>query len=686
MNRVSVLNESKIVKQSDVQQMVDALKLQIQRDFEPIWGIGCDLQFAPGTPPPGTWWLVILDDAAQATVLGYHELTDEGLPLAKVFAKICQDQKLSWTVSASHELIEMLADPNINLSVLHSDDDRTQSFVAYEICDPCEADEFAYKVGEVLVSDFVFPSWFEAAHQPRIRQFDQCGKITAPFQCLRGGYLTSMALTPNAQWRQIDPLVPAGEASTPSRSSLFAIEATRRQRRRGHGNWLHSLRKVQPPASGHDFGLRLVNNGAELALIDSTGGIKSPIDELLKARSAIASRSVSTGSDLNNVVDAALAQIQKVGKLQHLTGDVPDEKEISLVLSALSNPAPTPNMTRAMDLVGVGGYEAIDLGWLESLGDRIITKKFTPFPNHIDRKINPVVEIPDKFKIALAGDWGTGNVSSINIKTQMQRVNPDCTIHLGDVYYAGSAQEQRNNFLTGNAKWPAGSYAAAPSFALNGNHEMYSGGTPYFNDVLAMTAQFSAQQGLSYFALSNKHWLILGLDTSYYAESYFYKKGDLGALQLSWMNQQMAQARSDNKHILLLTHHDGIDIGNDGKTATFQKPLWCQVTQSANGTVPDYWYWGHVHAGIIYSPIAVNGGAIKARCVGHGGVPYAPFGPAEGLGDPKVGVGVIWAESLKANDPKESRRALNGFVQVTLDGETISEKFVDENGNSRYPI
>ena len=46
--------------------------------------------------------------------------------------------------------------------------------------------------------------------------------------------------------------------------------------------------------------------------------------------------------------------------------------------------------------------------------------------------------------------------------------------------------------------------------ALNGNHEMYSGGFGYFKLILP-----AFEQDSSYFALQNEHWLLVGLDTAY---------------------------------------------------------------------------------------------------------------------------------------------------------------------------
>jgi hypothetical protein len=39
-----------------------------------------------GAPvPPKTWLIGVFDNSDQAGVLGYHDLTEDGLPLAKVF-------------------------------------------------------------------------------------------------------------------------------------------------------------------------------------------------------------------------------------------------------------------------------------------------------------------------------------------------------------------------------------------------------------------------------------------------------------------------------------------------------------------------------------------------------------------------------------------------------------------------
>jgi hypothetical protein len=183
---------------------VMALQQQVTNDFHPVWGIDAELKMIPqGTPAtPGTWWLVILDDSDQAGALGYHDLTPDGLPLGKIFAASDLKAGDSWSVTASHELLEMLADPNINLTVFVQDANTTGTLYAYEVCDACEDDSFGYKINNVLVSDFVYPAWFENFREEGSTQFDQMNQIKDPLALLTGGYIGVFSVTDGTGWQQ----------------------------------------------------------------------------------------------------------------------------------------------------------------------------------------------------------------------------------------------------------------------------------------------------------------------------------------------------------------------------------------------------------------------------------------------------------------------------------------------------
>lgn len=143
---VAVINASTVLNADQVKATLPALQTQVHRDFAPAWGVDADLSFVPpgSKPPPTAWWLTVLDDSDQASALGYHETTNEGLPLAKVFARTAMQDGVNWTVTASHELLEMLADPEINLTVFVQPTDTTGTLYAYEVCDACEADQYGY--------------------------------------------------------------------------------------------------------------------------------------------------------------------------------------------------------------------------------------------------------------------------------------------------------------------------------------------------------------------------------------------------------------------------------------------------------------------------------------------------------------------------------------------------------------
>lgn len=205
MISISVINLSTVVSDADVRTAMADLQTQVTRDFAPAWGVDAKLVFVPkdGPPPsPDSWWLVLLDDSDAADALGYHDLTSTGMPLGKIFAKSDLDCGNNWTVTASHELLEMLADPWANRLVPNSPDPAHAIFYTCEVCDACEDEKFGYKIGSTLVSNFVYPQWFEAMASGQVAKLDQLGMIKAPFGLLTGGYIG--ILNPKTGWSQLN--------------------------------------------------------------------------------------------------------------------------------------------------------------------------------------------------------------------------------------------------------------------------------------------------------------------------------------------------------------------------------------------------------------------------------------------------------------------------------------------------
>ena len=319
---------------------------------------------------------------------------------------------------------------------------------------------------------------------------------------------------------------------------------------------------------------------------------------------------------------------------------------------------------------GTGKWQQFDPGWIEAfavyLESLLVGKRpFITAPQ--------TVPIPNTVKIAMAGDWGTGEwrtpsnpAPSTRVRQQIIALKPDVTIHLGDVYYAGTDDQEQQLLVD---LWPAG---PSGSFALNSNHEMYSGGGSYFGAI--GKPPFEKQGGCSYFALENDNWVIVGLDSAHFSpEENLYVNGILFNVnfpneQNSFLMEKGVRAAQDGKKVIVLTHHNGLDDPGANTNALFDQVM--NAFPRIPG--PAYWYYGHQHIAAVYKPTGAAG--VRCRCCGHGALPW---GHASVLASSP---NVAWYENRPAQDPDMPQRVFNGFATITLDGANIQETFYDENG------
>ena len=202
---IAIINKSKFITEKDITPVIKALQTQLDRDFLPVWGLTATLIYAEEhSIPKDVWTIYLLDVPDTEGALGYHEKDTSGIyPTAKVFVGLDIQYKLSWTVTLSHELLEMVADPNINLTAFAQTGNTTGILFAYEVCDACENDKFGYRINGVLVSDFVYPSWFESFWKPKSVKFDHMGLVSKPFELIAGGYIGYFKVGPDSKgWQQ----------------------------------------------------------------------------------------------------------------------------------------------------------------------------------------------------------------------------------------------------------------------------------------------------------------------------------------------------------------------------------------------------------------------------------------------------------------------------------------------------
>jgi len=204
--KIAFINESSVVTDKEVIKVMKAMQTQVNRDFAKYWGVKADLAFytSKKRAPKDSWWLVFFNHPDEADAYGYHDLTSEGFPLGKVFPKLDIDEGNAWSTTVSHEVLEMLGDPSVNLMVNRFSGPKGNILYAYEVCDPCQDPRYSYKINGVEVSDFVTPDWFEQIEHPKGTKFDHLGKIKKPFELLPGGYISICSLRNNKGWVQVD--------------------------------------------------------------------------------------------------------------------------------------------------------------------------------------------------------------------------------------------------------------------------------------------------------------------------------------------------------------------------------------------------------------------------------------------------------------------------------------------------
>jgi hypothetical protein len=163
---LTVINQSSVVLTADLAAAVAAVQKQLSNEFKAAWHI--DATLVIGASPASLfkrilakifrtnaepWPVYIRDHSDKSGALGYHNPGRP--PITYVFAADCAPTapgQLPWTVCLSHEILEMLVDPQLTR--------RSATSQYEEVGDPVET--ATYSIDGVLVTDFVYPSYFDA--------------------------------------------------------------------------------------------------------------------------------------------------------------------------------------------------------------------------------------------------------------------------------------------------------------------------------------------------------------------------------------------------------------------------------------------------------------------------------------------------------------------------------------------
>jgi hypothetical protein len=194
--RVGLMDTTGEIPADTMTAVAAALNVQVTRDLPQFWGVTATVSYLPGKKavPQGIWPVQLVKSLPPGEG-GFH-MTKHNQPYAKVIAT---PGSLEWTIDASHETLEMLVDSAGNRLQTSTgikisgkevvDAPGTQFEYLIEVCDPCEADEFAYSIDGFSVSDFITPHYYDHGKTSGSR-YSFTGKIERPRQLLEGGYIS----------------------------------------------------------------------------------------------------------------------------------------------------------------------------------------------------------------------------------------------------------------------------------------------------------------------------------------------------------------------------------------------------------------------------------------------------------------------------------------------------------------
>ncbi len=203
-HQVALVSEAPSVSFSDVSAVAAALQKQATRDFAPIWQVNATVSAFDTleSVPVDYWPIIVRANIDQPGAAGYHT-DNNGQPFSLVEADA------QWQLTASHETLEMLADPFGNRTIAGSPPPQAPAplsalgRVTYllEVCDPCEDAQFAYGVNGQQLSDFITPHYYDP-NGATGTQYSFRGNIRAPHTVLESGYVSFGNPVTN-EWFQI---------------------------------------------------------------------------------------------------------------------------------------------------------------------------------------------------------------------------------------------------------------------------------------------------------------------------------------------------------------------------------------------------------------------------------------------------------------------------------------------------
>ncbi len=199
---IAVINFSTQLNDQDIQHAIRSVNRQVVEDFMPIWGASrisklhepvsdpADINTLAHEPLYADSVIYLVDEGLLPGALGFHDLNARDLPFGFVFVLDAND----WTVTLSHEVLELIIDPTVNIFVPGPDPRNAANLVlhTYEVCDAVE--RTIYQIDGIAVSNFLTPSYFTVGDAVGTRN-DFLGVDVPSFGVTRNSHIAFLDLS-----------------------------------------------------------------------------------------------------------------------------------------------------------------------------------------------------------------------------------------------------------------------------------------------------------------------------------------------------------------------------------------------------------------------------------------------------------------------------------------------------------
>lgn len=211
---ISVINMADpFVSDADLHSRIRAVNRQLTYDFAPYWGFTAQLRLEGKTGRKkhgfdqadmrGDAVLYVRKPVRPSADDGFHTAHFRGIPYGIVYLDLSDELKEDWSVTLSHEALELVGDPELNLLVRgpHPTAKR-EVFHWFEMCDAVQNE--SYTIDGISVSNFVLPLYFTSGDELGGRN-DFLGTKTGTTAAKPGQSLKSFSANPGGYITFFDP-------------------------------------------------------------------------------------------------------------------------------------------------------------------------------------------------------------------------------------------------------------------------------------------------------------------------------------------------------------------------------------------------------------------------------------------------------------------------------------------------